>query len=114
MASSEAFQETPKRSSSRRDLDQRRADRMAGKMNAPVRGARGLANIVAQMSGRVLHPIDCICNWCMPEDMRVVMLGPNHEALRTDHPARAPKEGPRWKAAPEEDVVAPVPPKEGR
>lgn len=65
--------ECPKHPDSRRDLEQRKADRLAGKLNPPVRGTHGLANIVAKAAGRKPHPLTCQCATCLPDWLREEM-----------------------------------------
>lgn len=49
--------------------DERVAQRLAGKLNAPMKGIRGLGNIVARMAGTpstVGHKWECVCERCRP------------------------------------------------
>lgn len=65
--------ECPKHPNSRRELEQRRADRLAGKLNPPIRGVRGLANLVAAEAGRGAHKVACECRECVPDWLREEM-----------------------------------------
>lgn len=76
MATSSDYPETPKEEDSHQAMLERRSLRLAGRLNPRIRPV-GLANLVAQMIGsnKWYHPLDCICEWCLPTDMREMVLG---------------------------------------
>lgn len=58
------------RKASRKELKERQALRLAFKLNPPVKGPRGLSNLVKMMSGRRVHSLFCRCNDCLPPEMQ--------------------------------------------
>lgn len=77
MPSIDDYPETPKLPGTHQAMLDRQKERLNGKLNPPLRGVRGLANLVAGMTGskkKWYHPLDCICSWCLPADMRASVL----------------------------------------
>ncbi len=69
MKSVESTEDWIKRIGSAKAMEARQSERLAGKLNAPIRGPRSLALIVARMAGTpttVGHPWSCECELCRP------------------------------------------------
>lgn len=63
----EGTQQWLARIGSRKAMEERQRLRLEGKLNAAMRGIRGLGNIVGKMTGtRKTHPLDCGCPRCRP------------------------------------------------
>ena len=49
-------------------LERRKAERIAGRLNKPIRGRRGLAaTLPSSIAG---HELTCECRACLPDDVR--------------------------------------------
>ena len=73
------FDETPKEPGTHEAMLARQRERLAGRLNAPAKGTRGLANIVAEMRGRVKHSLFCQCIECVPDVVRLWLNRPKRD-----------------------------------
>lgn len=63
----ESTEEWMRRIGCKEAMEHRRSERLAGRMNAPLRGVRGLANVVGRMTGAFCpHRVNCNCEKCQP------------------------------------------------
>lgn len=69
----ESTEEWIRRIGSQEAYDDRIRRRLAGTLNAPLRGKRGLANVVQAMSGLAPHPLLCRCDECIPSWLKEEM-----------------------------------------
>lgn len=81
---------------SREYYDWRMAERRALRLNAPRKGPKGLAKLVAIMQGVEVHPLTCKCAECIP---------PEVEAWMRAHPQTFPQYSSAAVKSPELPVV---------
>lgn len=69
---SESTEDWCRRIGSKKAMEERQAERMAGELNAPIKGAHGLAQIVGKMTGALKkpHSLACQCETCIPEEIK--------------------------------------------
>lgn len=70
MSDSASFPETPKEPGSRKALEWRQRERLALRLNAPVKGPRGLQKLVALRTQKnPPHALMCKCPLCFDPTM---------------------------------------------
>lgn len=62
-----------KRIGSKKAMLKRQSERLALKLNAPVKGPHGLKNLVAKRVGVDPHPLKCKCSECIPDWLKEEM-----------------------------------------
>lgn len=67
---SETTEQWLARIGSREAMEARQMKRLDGDLNAPLKGARGLAAVVRELGGRKEHPLTCKCIVCIPDWLR--------------------------------------------
>lgn len=79
---------------SKEAFEQRVKERLSGRLNAPIKGTRGLANLVGEMTGAIeKHKISCQCEQCVPDEVKEWMEARNPQKFEKieSKPVEQPK-----------------------